>query len=118
MKLWIFTPAAAIGAALFLVFASPVSLNGDDEPCIKVAALQQMDVMSDACVFSPEAMASGKSGSCSATVEHSSSVSKPFTWPGDFIELTAMAAAQIWNTTLHVIVRMYAYAAVVSGLAG
>ena len=118
MKLWIFTPAAALGAALFLIFASPVSLNGDDAPCIKVAALQSPDVMSDACVFSAEAMAAGEAGSCSATVEQSSSYNKPFTWPGDFIDLTAMAAAQIWNATIHVIVRMYTYAAVVSGLAG
>ena len=118
MKLWIFTPAAAIGAALFLVFASPLSLSGADAPCIKVAALQSLDVMSDACVFSPEAMAAGEAGSCSATVEHASSSGKPFTWPGDFIDLTAMAAAEIWNATLHVIVRMYTYAAIVSGLAG
>jgi hypothetical protein len=118
MKLWIFTPAAALGAALFLIFASPVALNDADAPCIKVAALQSPEVMSDACVFSAEAMAAGETGSCSATVDQSSSFSQPFTWPGDFINLTVMAAAEIWNATLHVIVRMYTYAAVLSGLAG
>ena len=125
MKTWMLVPLAAVTLAVGL-FVGPVAPTAEvavsahahvsasvstssrtHAPLIvRVAVVETHDVMSDACVFSAEAMAAGAPAQCGAKVVPAmfglgeESHNKALVWPGDFFEITVSAAVEAWDATL------------------
>ncbi len=70
---------------------------------VEVAAVRPGDAMSDACVWSAEAAAAGKSAQCAEAT-------RPLVWPDDFIALTVSTATEVWQATVDFVGRAYNYA--------
>ncbi|BCW90658.1 hypothetical protein sos41_38310 [Alphaproteobacteria bacterium SO-S41] len=131
MKTWMFVPVAAVALAIGLFLApstptvEPVATahaSASSSASASAAAFAQSsstrlivrvavadmapDVMSDACVFSAEAMAAGAPAQCGAKVVPAmfglgeESHNKALVWPGDFFEITVSAAVEAWDATL------------------
>lgn len=90
---------------------------------VRVATAERHDVMSDACVFSAEAMAAGAAPQCggagivATTYQPEQSVeTEALVWPGDFLKLTAAAAGEAWDATLEFVGAIFGYANEKSGL--
>ena len=123
MKTWMLVPVAAVALAIGLcaapqtrttvevtttVHAVAVATSESHAVTVRVAmADMSHDVMSDACVFSAEAMAAGAPAQCgSAKLVPAmfnlgeESHDKALVWPGDFFEITVSAAVEAWDATL------------------
>ena len=133
MRAWVAIPAAAIamGAALLAgsvdtgVRQDAAATRGFIE--VRIAVAEPADVMTDACVFSAEAMAAGAPAQCGAArVVHAVTVvgeppreaprEAPLEWPGDFFSMTLDAALGVWEATLGFLGSLIDYAGEAGGL--
>jgi hypothetical protein len=133
MKAWILLPLSAVALAIGLaaVPATTVPAGTDQRTAVaapvaisvQVASVERDDIMTDACVFSPDAMAAGEPAQCGhaavlqtvivATHQPRSGALK---WPGDFVTLTAAAAVEAWDATLCFVDDLFGYARESTGL--
>ena len=135
MKAWFAVPAAAVAMTAALVMspselsATPDAASGQAQSVamvVRVAVAEPATTMSDACVFSAEAMAAGSASQCGdarfihvmlATDETPSvSADMPLEWPGDFFALTLGAAIDAWDATMCFVGSLFHYAGVAGGL--
>ncbi len=134
MRAWVAIPAAAIamGAALLAgsvdtgVRLDAAATRGFIE--VRIAVAEPAGVMTDACVFSAEAMAAGAPAQCGdARVVHAVAVvgdaappaaaaEAPLEWPGDFFSLTIEAALSAWDATIGFLGTLIDYAGKAGGL--
>ena len=133
MKSWILLPFSGIALAIGLMAGpAPTAISGPSQRIlvhapvsvsVVVASAEQSDIMTDACVFSAEAMAAGVPAQCghasivrAVVVETRQPRHGALKWPGDFVDLTATAAADAWDATLCFVDGLFGYARETSGL--
>ena len=108
MRYWVATPAAAIGAAIFLVFAAPTNVSRVAiADCVKVASLRSAETMSDACMLTADARTGVQSCAKPGMEAEASPSGEAMVWPGDFIAVTADAALAVWQVAMSVVVSIY-----------
>ena len=135
MKAWFAVPAAAVAmtAALLMTpderFASADEATGNLPPAgmvVLVANAGPALTMTDACVYSAEALAIGAPSQCGgASFVHAmvhteerpdEAPSVPLEWPGDFFALTLGAAISAWDATMCFVGSLFDYAGEAGGL--
>jgi hypothetical protein len=133
MKAWILLPLSAValaiglaavptaavptGAAQRTAVSAPVAIS------VQVATVERPEIMSDACVFSADAMAAGAPAQCghaamvqTVVVATHQPRNGALKWPGDFLDLTAAAAVEAWDVTLCFVDGLFGYARESTGL--
>lgn len=118
MRSWLILPVMAltvVGAVAFGVAGTP-SVVASAPLETKVAAIQEPVTLTDACVWKPEAAAAGMADPCAVetaaaqAIEATKPSRKALVWPDDFIELTAQAAADVYDAAAELLADIYAFA--------
>lgn len=121
MRSWLILPVMALtvaGAVALGVAGTPSDVASAPLAPLetKIAAIQEPVTLTDACVWKPEAAAAGMADPCAVetaaaqAIEATRPSGKALVWPDDFIELTAQAAADVYDAAAELLADIYAFA--------
>lgn len=138
MKSWVALPVLAVALGVGLLTAPSGAPGGTGLPAtaqavhatvsvqVRVAEADRHAVMTDACVFSAEAMAAGAPPQCGgdhgvhvvhATFDGGEAMEpEALVWPGDILKITATAALAAWDATITFVDSVFGYAKEQTGL--